>query len=356
MTVWHSKDGRHSASQSALTVLDAIERKQCSIEGRQPKVLSIAIDEEQLSCDVELELVPCVVLLVRFSTEEVGYEEEEEEDEDEEEDDEDKDDCDYDAETRFADRVAYLVSFWVSFGVDMRLEELADRIETTRWRLKIMSERWSANGIPVELEDLRILRTSTWYFHQQTPVIARYRTLNQHLEMESFELEEDSLNDLLDQYGARGIPFERAQVKQTLAALGAHGWIDKLAINAIKLDYDLAEFLRSGLLYQSDHYGARPSLSTFDGHVRAHGWDEDTRAFSWRYDTVKIRNMVLPVTILLRLPGRSITEVIEHPLFTPDLIISDAWVEDEYGEQSLMIRFDQPRFLFCKEAGRVWEE
>ncbi len=339
MKIWNREDGTENASRTVLEVLNAIRRKLPHDQRQRTKVLSISVDDAWHSCEIELELTPCVVLLVHYGPDH---------------DDQD-DDWDVDVEALDVDGAASIVATWVAYYTGMNLDKLADRVVTAQRRLQIISEGWSARGIPVELVDLKIVRARSFWCHQFIPVIARYRTLDDHLDMAIFEVEADSLNEILDEYGSKQISTERAQAKRTLDAIGAHGWIDKLALNAIRLDHDVSEFLQSGGLYRAHHF-APPQLVVLDGHVRASGCDENARHFSWHHDTVKIMERSLPETILHSLPGRPITDVVEHPILTPNLSITRAWVEREYGEQNLMIEFKQPRFLFNRNTGRFWAD
>ncbi|MCD1623482.1 hypothetical protein [Citromicrobium bathyomarinum] len=339
MKNWNADDGKENAPRRVLDLLDAIEGELSRDQWRRTKVLSIFIDDADHSCEVELELAPYVVLLVYYGPDHDDWD----------------DGWDHDTETLDVVGAAGLVAGWVDYYTEMSLAKLADRMVTTQRRLQILSERWSSQGNPVEFVDLKIVRARSFLCHQFIPVIARYRALDDHLNMAIREVQADSLNEILDTYAFDALSPERAEAARTLAGLGAHGWIDKLAINAIRLEHDVADFLKSGKLYRAHHF-APPQLIVFDGHVRASGWDEGSRNFSWRYDTVKVMEKSLPEAILHSLRGQPITDVIEHPILTPELTITRAWVEREYDWQNLMIEFKQPRFLFNRSTGRVWAE
>ncbi|WP_420606488.1 hypothetical protein [Novosphingopyxis sp.] len=339
MTGWHCKDGRESASTTVLSMLDAIENSLSAEHRLRPRVLSILLHDEESLCEVELELIPDVVLLVQF-----GF-------------DWDDEYLEFDeyVEPLGVDSVAYLVSYWARYEANMRLQETADRMVTTRRRLEIISERLTAQGTPMEFVDLRILRTRTFSINKQLPVITRYRTLDHHLEMEIFETESGSLSQALEEYCVVGYLKYRAALRDKFSALGAHGYIDRLAVNSIELNHNLSDFIKSGGIRKSSGQSGLP-IENGDGHVRFLGWKQSSGLFLCNRNTIIIKNRSLPETILNLLPGRPITDLVEHPVLTPDLIITCAWVENRNGSPNLKIEFDQPRFLFCRNTGRIWRE
>ena len=175
MKIWNRRDGEKNPSKTVVELLDAIERKLPTEQRQRTRVLSISIDEAWHSCEVEVELTPCVVLLVYYGPDP----------------DDGEDDWDHDVEDLDVVSAANLIAFWIGYYTDMNFNKLAKRIVTAQRRLEIISHRWSAGGTPVEFDNLKIVRARSWTVEQSIPVRVRYRSLNHHLEMANFEVEAD---------------------------------------------------------------------------------------------------------------------------------------------------------------------
>ena len=48
------------------------------------------------------------------------------------------------------------------------------------------------------------------------------------------------------------------------------------------------------------------------------------------------------------------TKLVEHPVLSDDVIVTDVSSRFEQGVHSIRAAFEQPRLLFCSASGRVW--
>lgn len=342
MRTWFPENGRSGAAQIALAVFDEVNREFAKHEGSQPKVLSITLDDDDVRriCEIEVELAKDLVILVRYCAT----------DDDEEEDWYD------DPEQHDVAKIVYLVLYWTVALEPEELGELSDRLRAAKKRMAKALLDWSTLGCPLELLDIRPIRTRVDYCPDKTKTIARFWTLDNELQRAVAELEVDDLSELT---GHRfeieaDKAAERQKTKSFLESCGAHGTIDQLAVNTIALHYDVGEALRSRNLdaYTSSE---NPVYLWENGHVSCIGSSPSKPPVSWYGHVVHVEGITLPEATLASLPGRPITSVIGHKVLSSNMIVTRADVDTDWPEPILVIEFEQPRLLFCRHTGQVWD-
>jgi len=91
-----------------------------------------------------------------------------------------------------------------------------------------------------------------------------------------------------------------------------------------------------------------------DGHLQCHGSDPSNCYVTWNRDTVTLRGRTLHEAALALLPGRPVTDLIEHHILSRNMIVTEAVNNFQYGGGSIYVTIEQPRRLFCGRSGRVW--
>ena len=148
---------------------------------------------------------------------------------------------------------------------------------------------------------------------------------------------------------------DRQKTKSFLESRGAHGTIDQLAVNMIALHHDVGEVLRSGNL--NAYPASEDSIYLCeDGHVSCIGSSASSPPVSWYDNVVHVKGITLPEATLAAVPGSPITRVVDHKVLSSNMIVTRAHVDADWPEPILVIEFEQPRLLYCRYTGRVWEE
>lgn len=343
MRTWYPENGRSDAPRIALAVFDETNRQFAQLGGPQPKILSIRLDETDVRriCEIEVELANDVVTLVRYGAT----------------DDEDELDWDDDPEMLDVDKIVYLILYWTVGIKHGELTDFSNSLQAAQRRLEQAFLDWSTRGCPLELIDLRLVRTRIHHLNGKIGIIARFWNLNNELRRAVDELEADDIAALTSGQFRRSAAKagERQRIKTFLKSLGAHGTIDQIAVNTIALHHNVAEVLRSR------DFNVYPALENpiylcEDGHVSCIAASPSRPSISWYDNVVHVNGVTLPEAVLFSLPGRPITSVIDHRVLSSNMIVTRAHVDTDSPEPVLVIEFEQPRLLFCRYTGRVWEE
>ncbi|MFW2850725.1 hypothetical protein ACM61V_02200 [Sphingomonas sp. TX0543] len=338
VNIWRREYGRQSASDLALEILDDIERKLVAFSDPRPIVRSIRIGaglRDLHDFEVEVELAPGAILAVRYqSVDEEGR--------------------DPDALENQAGSVAFLVGEGVKDLAAFGFGALADVLHDLRVRArKAFAEYW-AGGVYETLVDIRIIYTEFWLPRDGVTFGLRFRCLDDKLRP-SIETLETTDPDSLEAELASPQQDLRFARKAELARQGADGWVDQLVLNAAAQYGDVAKILRGEQSEIPLWLSQALTIWTTDGHVRCHGWDESNPNFRWNRNSIEILGRSAPDTVLTAMRGRPITQLVEHPVLSDDMVISHAYSRFEYDTHSIRAEFEQPRRLFCGASGRVWD-
>lgn len=338
MSIWRREYGRESASDLALEILDDIQKNLIGFSDPRPIVWSIRIGaglHDLYDFEVEIEFAPGAILAVRYQSVD--------------------DECrDHDALEDEAGSVVYHVGKGLKDFASFGFAALADVLHDLRVRTRQALARYWADGIYETLGDIRIVYTEYWSPRDGVPFEMRVRCLDDKLRPTIGTLEitdPDSLEAELAS-SRQALRFAR---KAELARQGADGWVDQLVLNAAAQYGDVAKILRGELSKAPLWLSQALTIWTTDGHVRCHGWDASNPNFRWNRNSIEILGRSAPDTVLTAMRGRPITQLIEHPVLSDDMIISRAYSKFEFDIHSIRAEFEQPRRLFCGASGRVWD-
>ncbi len=63
----------------------------------------------------------------------------------------------------------------------------------------------------------------------------------------------------------------------------------------------------------------------------------------------------LPEAGLVNAHGKPITDIVDCPLFSPEMIIVDARHERRNDSTDVLFEIRQPRYFYCGSSGLIWE-
>lgn len=338
VSIWHREYGRQSASDLALEILDDIERKLVAFSDPRPIVWSIRIGaglRDLHDFEVEVELAPGAILAVRYQSV-------------------DEESRDPDALENQASSVAFHVGEGVKDLAAFGIGALADVLHDLRVRTRKALARCWADGIYETLVDIRIVYTEYWLPRDGVTFEITFRCLDDKLRPTIGTLEITD-PDCLEAELASSRQALRFARKAELARQGADGWVDQLVLNAAAQYGDVAKILRGELSGAPLWLSQALTIWTTDGHVRCHGWDASNPNFRWNRNSIEILGRSAPDTVLTAMRGQPITQLVEHPVLSNDMVISHAYAKFEFDIHSIHAEFEQPRRLFCGASGRVWD-
>lgn len=341
MSIWRPEHGRDRASPHALTILDAIETDLAISPNTFPQVVSIRIGagrHDKHDFEVEMAIVAGVAVAVRYqSVNEEGRDEDDLENE--------------------GGSVAFHAAYAAKSLKACGLAEVAEQFHNLRVSARKSLALWQIEGAQAQLVDIRLVWTEYNYEGDSPPMEMRIRCLDDTLRpmIETLTLSHpyDAEADL-----ARLRPrIENCfRARTALAQQGASGMIDQLSINAISRYGTVEAALRTisagyGCLFLGDTMAFWTA-----GLVQCNGYDGSSRSsrLSWNRNSVTISGRSLPDTTLAALPGRPITDLVEHPILSSNMIITHVSNTLDPGP-SIRAELDQPRRLFCNVSGRVWD-
>ena len=153
----------------------------------------------------------------------------------------------------------------------------------------------------------------------------------------------------------------RWAMRRQLAALGATGAVDQLTLALIRGHLPEAETLRT--LGHERCIWPMPgvTISWRDGRVRSSG--EDMRGMCWSDLTLSFEGAVLPETALTAAIGRPVTDLVQHPLLSCDMVVAAARNRpaDMHQPAALIVAlrleerlFSAPRAIVC-DATDGWK-
>ena len=247
-----------------------------------------------------------------------------------------------------AEEAATAIRSYLELGID-RLSALLHDLRLRGRRIIAGTTDDCGTG---RLVDLR-LTASGWHVAGRCHVRLRLEGLDAHLKPAIGEIQVNDLDTFeadLQRWGRT--MADRHAARRALALQGASGSIDLLTLNAISTFADPQAWIRSlARTVPPDS----PDLITIFAEAeayRSHGKDGSS-ALSWNRDKVHYP-MSLPATLLVAYTGRPITDLIEHPMLSEDMIVRDAASTIVGKDAVLTVEIEQPRLLFCVDSGRTW--
>jgi len=253
-----------------------------------------------------------------------------------------------------SDEVAELVSDLVGNCAEIGFKELSDKFDNARSGINKLLEQWSNDGdAQIDLLDLRISSKPYWQPVFDTSVQITVSCLGEALLPEKMHVQaccpEEAVAEVMELHEEIKT---RTEAKARLESHGADGFIDLTALNSLLVggsvkarSEDYLPRLRDPDLHRD--FGVKC------GRLYLEATDSSDARVNWCDGYIDIFDGEIPSTMHDSLPGKPITDLIEHPFLTSEIIIKDLqkfW----YGEDYLRITFEQPCFYYSRKTGRFW--
>lgn len=292
--------------------------------------LSLSDDPEQdeWRCDLQLQLIPGVVLPTRCGCVELDE----------------------------APTNAEIVEIVVGdvTAVLPRISEIADVLHHARVDARKVLATWHDDGCQVRLIDVRLAPYDHWRGMDAPALELIVEGLGHHLEPAIMVVSVGSPSALATEL--QDIQSEQqilAATRRTMMSHGASGTIDQLAINAMKhagrMLEDLQVLRREGRFWLQDE----TYVSLRRGHISAVSSDDDAHV-RWTENGMAVRSTFVSGPLLAAAVGKPVSELYNHSYLTPDMIVEIASCTLDQGEFELRIRFRQSKQMFCMVTGRMW--
>ena len=247
-----------------------------------------------------------------------------------------------------AEEAELSIRSYMALGVS-RLSDLLHELRLSVRRTLAASSRGGGSGRLVELW----LTDCGGYVHGQHHLKVRVEGIDAHLRPTIEELHLQHMETFDDDIARWSkVMAKRYAAQRDLALQGASGAIDLLTLNAVSTFADTQAWIQS--LGRPGFPASPLNVTVFgeDGRFRSHGKDT-TSDLAWNRDKVTYPVLV-PATVLIACTGRPITDLIQHPMLTDEMIIRDASCTVDGDEPLLTVSIEQPRLLFCTNSGRTW--
>lgn len=335
MKMWYRHEGRSKASKLALEILEYVDEHLRGFEWR-PRITSIGIRADCgdiYDFEVELEFSPGAFVVVRYG---------------------DCDDTERGGICTDSDAIGQAIFAVFEDFRNRGISALSAMLYDARHEALKTLSTWSGGATHAELVKPRLLRDE-WCGRQEYLSDLEFRVLDNKLSPSEINIVADHpslLNAKLKTH--RELMDLRFARKTELARQGADGSIDQIAINAIAQRCDIADGIRwvANRTVEARH----PDLYLYvrDGHIGCEGYDAQNSNFHWNGSSLTLWNCTLPEIAISQLAGQPITRLIEHPILSSDMIITEASSIEIGDQQAIQVNFDQPKRLFCKVSGRSW--
>jgi len=337
MNIWRAGDGRENASHHALNILDDIERGLDTFAEPRPIVASIRIGaglDDIHDFEVEIAFAPGAILAVRYqSVDEEGR--------------------DPDSLENEASAVAWQAIEQTRECETLGFGKLADLLHDARMKARKEIAGWWAAGINARFGDVRLVGYEYWGLCDMLKTEARIQCLDDRLRHKIATVEADHPDLLAEELAAlRPGLQERSASLAELAAEGADGMVDQLVLNALAFYGDDGTTLGRFRTGQSYRWFNDLTIFAENNLMRCHGRDGD---FQWNRNSVTLFGRSAPDTVLISLIGQPVTRLVEHPVLSDDMIITEARSKFEFDVHSIHAEFEQPQRLFCSASGRIWD-
>lgn len=234
-------------------------------------------------------------------------------------------------------------------------EKLTDEINDAKLALTTLFRQWSNNtDSHIHIVDLRIKTSEFLRDTLQTPIFLTISCLNDYLIPDEMNIEVWHPHNAV----AEVIKFHaeiktRLQAKARLKTQGADGFIDLIAMNSLLLgDHAMARPENYLGILQEPNLHADYKIKS--GRLYLEATDMRYDRINWHDGYINLYDLHIPSTMCDNLPGKPITDLIEHPFLTSEVIIKG--IERFYGGKYYKIAFEQPYFCYCRKTGYFWAE
>ncbi|WP_242147017.1 hypothetical protein [Sphingomonas sp. BAUL-RG-20F-R05-02] len=206
-------------------------------------------------------------------------------------------------------------------------------------------------GLPVQLIDVRL--TETGEFGENIGILLEIETLAHNLRYRTIFLTASDKETLKLKFS-----YEMDSVKHFvdarshLKANGAHGTIDLLALNTLKISGRLDCDLRS--MIDKLKITNRNDEELFWKFGRITSKSNKYKDVHWNENCLIINNIVLPDVVCAGALGRPVTDLIEGPAFSSNMMIIKVNTWPEEGLEFSKVTLDLPKYFFNINSNRIW--
>lgn len=338
MGIWRRRHGRARASRHTLAILDEVETKLLALGEPYPTVKSIRIGAglpDLHDFETEVELAPGAVAAFGYqSVDEEGR--------------------NPDALENEGGAVAWQIVDAAKDLHGLGAGALADLLHDVRVRTRRLLARWWADGVQATLLDARLVATEFWYVADGPIIELLLVVFDDRLLPTVHAVEIERPEDLEAELFARLPKFATGfAAPAALYREGADYMVDQLVLNCIARHCDVAKALRG--IVSGEWYALSEDLSIYmtDGHLMCHGRSADG-VLSWNRNSITMHGRLISDAMAVALHGRPISALVEHPVLTDDMTITEVVSGTEFGVSSVRAEFIQPVLPFCGASGRTW--
>lgn len=335
MPTWRNDDGLDDMPPRTLEVFADIDVALDAVPGEPLIIRSMSIEtgsSRPFDCAVEVELAPGAILLVTYASVDVQA-----------------------GSSVYASRrdVARHVSGVVTDVCRRGREDVADMLHDLRVRLRRTLAEWTAEGAPASLHDVRLIRSED--SDPADPFETQVR----------LEVVDDALRPALESIFA-GHPKQidaelrhaEARLKRlfairsALARRGATGSVDRLVLNALAMEArDVPAALRRASRTTSVTKHGDTELFIEEGRMRCRGRGG---GLTWDRGRIRLKGLVVPGPVRVAAVGRPVTDLIEHPVLSGDMVVTEVVVCEDDFDKFTDVGFDQEVSLYDGVTGRSW--
>jgi hypothetical protein len=333
---WDATDDQSKHTPLSAAVFEKVMADFTKYGDNCPQILSIdSYDDVHYQCEIEIQLPGGVVMEIdsRSSIRETSPPETLEVVSDE-----------------AAERVSDLVGNCAEIG----FEKLNDKFDSARLGINKLFEQWSNDrDAHIDLVDLRLSSEPYWQNVFDTSVQITISCLSEALLPEKIRVKaccsEEAVAEVMQLHAEMKT---RTHAKALLERQGADGFIDLIAMNSLLVTSSVKARPEDYLpkLREPDPH---PDFKAECGRLYLEASDSYDARLNWYDGYIEIYDLEIPSTLRDSLLGKPITDLIEHPFLTPEIIIKDLR-KLCFGEDYFRITFEQPCFFYSRKTGRFW--
>lgn len=234
------------------------------------------------------------------------------------------------------------------------VDQLGRTLHELRMRARRIVGEFQRDGGTAQLIDVQLAPYDHWRGSTEPAVRAILEGPGDNLVPALIMVQAERPSDLEHEL-AEVLPglMDRSWTQAELAAKGASGYIDQLALNALPASADAGDVLRR---FAGETVVCLPDLTALlmrDGHVIASSGDD---AVDFTSDEMVVEGLYLPRPHLDAAVGRPASELRQHPHLSDDITVLKAVQSFEDGAPRVTATIQIPRLLFCSVSGRVWPD
>lgn len=237
-----------------------------------------------------------------------------------------------------------------------RCKQLGDVLHEARMRTRRFIAAQNQPGPPMRLVDVTLAPYDSWRGRTDPALLIHLESLGEGLTPARFEIPVEDAENLESELESWQGDFRRRFVAlRDVLGHGASGRVSQLALNAIAHHGDVVETLRR---FTSESLFWLPDSTAihFHGGCVIAGNGNLEKAFQWRRDGFRVAEETIAPISLSAAVGKPVTDVIQHPFFSSDMIVTAVETTVLNDCTFLSIGLDIPIRLFCASSGRIWDE